>query len=55
MSQSKFAEHFGVIVRNVQDWEQGHRVPSGVSRAFLVAIDRKPEAVRRALIYPATQ
>ena len=49
MSQTEFASHFGVSVRTVQDWEQGRRVPSGVSRAFLLVIDREPEAVRRAL------
>jgi putative transcriptional regulator len=49
LSQSEFAEHFGVSVRTVQDWEQGRRVPSGASRAFLIVIDREPEAVHRAL------
>jgi putative transcriptional regulator len=49
MSQSAFAEHFGVSVRTVQDWEQGRRVPTGASRAFLIVIDREPEAVHRAL------
>ncbi len=49
MSQSEFASYFGVSVRTVQDWEQGRRVPSGASRAFLLVIDREPEAVRRAL------
>ena len=49
MSQSEFAEHFGVSVRTVQDWEQGRRVPQGAARAFLVVIDREPEAVHRAL------
>ena len=49
MSQSEFAAHFGVSVRTVQDWEQGRRVPSGASRAFLVVVDREPQAVRRAL------
>jgi putative transcriptional regulator len=49
MSQNEFAEHFGVSVRTVQDWEQGRRVPGGAARAFLIVIDREPEAVRRAL------
>ena len=49
MSQAEFASYFGVSVRTVQDWEQGRRVPSGASRAFLLVIDREPEAVRRAL------
>lgn len=50
MSQSEFANHFGVSKRTVQDWEQGRRVPTGASRAFLVVIDKEPEAVRRALV-----
>ncbi len=49
MSQRAFADYFGVNVRTVQDWEQGRRVPSGVSKNFLFVIDREPEAVRRAL------
>jgi putative transcriptional regulator len=48
-SQSEFAAHFGVSVRTVQDWEEGRRVLVGASRAFLVVIDREPEAVHRAL------
>ena len=49
MSQSEFADHFGVSIRTVQDWEQGRRVPAGAARAFLTVIDREPEAVHRAL------
>lgn len=49
MSQAGFAEYFGVNVRTIQEWEQGRRVPSGASRAFLTVIDREPKAVRRAL------
>jgi len=49
MTQKEFAMHFGVSIRTVQDWEQGRRVPSGASRAFLIVIDKEPEAVSRAL------
>ncbi len=49
MSQSEFAASFGVSVRTVQQWEQGRAVPSGPARAFLMVIDREPQAVRRAL------
>ena len=49
LSQAAFAAHFGVSARTVQDWEQGRRVPTALSRAFLTVIDREPEAVRRAL------
>lgn len=27
LSQSKFAEHFGIPIRTVQEWEQGRRKP----------------------------
>jgi putative transcriptional regulator len=50
MSQSEFANYFGVSVRTVQEWEQGRAVPSGPARAFLMVIDREPQAVRRALV-----
>jgi putative transcriptional regulator len=50
MSQSRFAAYFGVSVRTVQEWEQGRVVPSGAARAFLIVIDREPDAVRRALV-----
>ena len=50
MSQSEFAAYFGVSVRTIQEWEQGRVVPSGAARAFLIVIDREPDAVRRALV-----
>jgi putative transcriptional regulator len=50
MSQAEFADYFGVNKRTVQDWEQGRRVPTGAARAFLMVIDKEPEAVRRALL-----
>jgi putative transcriptional regulator len=54
MTQAEFAHHFGVSKRTIQDWEQGRRVPSGASRAFLMVIDKEPEAVRRALVSATT-
>jgi putative transcriptional regulator len=50
MSQRRFAAHFGVSVRTIQEWEQGRAVPSGPARALLIVIDREPNAVRRALL-----
>jgi putative transcriptional regulator len=55
MTQKDFAAHFGFPLRTVQEWEQGRIMPSGGTRAFLVVIDREPEAVKRALIQPASQ
>ena len=50
MSQSVFADYFGVNVRTIQDWEQGRRVPTGAAKNFLFVIDQEPDAVRRALV-----
>jgi putative transcriptional regulator len=55
MSQSQFADHFGIPVRTIQEWEQGRRVPSGPMQAFIRVIDREPEAVQRALASPTTR
>jgi putative transcriptional regulator len=49
MSQDEFVRHFSVKKRTIQDWEQHRRRSSGPARAFLLVIDREPEAVRRAL------
>ena len=50
MSQSVFADYFGVSLRTIQDWEQGRRVPTGAAKNFLFVIDQEPDAVRRALV-----
>lgn len=49
MSQGQFAQEFGFSVRTLQEWEQGRSVPSGVSKHFLLVLQKEPEAVRRAL------
>lgn len=50
MSQSEFAEYFGFSVRTLQEWEQGRSVPRGVSRNFLILLQREPEMVRNTLL-----
>lgn len=55
MSQQDFAGYFGVSRRTIQEWEQGRRCPSRAARAFLVVIDREPQAVRRALAAADTE
>jgi putative transcriptional regulator len=49
LSQAAFAARFGFSVKNVRNWEQGVRQPEGAARAYLLVIDRRPEAVEEAL------
>jgi len=49
MSQTEFANAFGVSVGTLRNWEQGRRAPRGPARVLLAVIDREPEAVRRVL------
>lgn len=49
LSQAKFASRFGFSAAAVRDWEQGRRKPESAARAYLMVIDREPEAVERAL------
>jgi putative transcriptional regulator len=49
MTQQEFAVRFGFSVNTVRHWEQGRRVPEGPTRAYLMVIDREPQAVQKAL------
>jgi putative transcriptional regulator len=49
MSQAGFAARFGFSIKNIQNWEQGLRQPEGPARAYLLVIDRNPQAVQDAL------
>lgn len=49
MSQAEFASHYGFSGRTLQEWEQGRARPDSAVRAYLIVIDREPDAVRRAL------
>jgi putative transcriptional regulator len=49
MSQEEFAEHFGIPVGTLRDWEQGRAEPDQAARSYLKVIARKPDVVRRAL------
>jgi putative transcriptional regulator len=49
LTQQEFAISFGFSVNTVRHWEQGRRAPEGPARAYLLVIDREPEAVRKAL------
>jgi putative transcriptional regulator len=49
MTQQQFAARFGFNINTLRHWEQGRRVPEGPTRAYLLVIDREPEAVQKAL------
>jgi putative transcriptional regulator len=49
LSQSAFAQRFGVNLRTLQEWEQGRRAPDQIARSYLRVISLDPEAVARAL------
>jgi len=49
MTQQQFAARFGFNINTLRHWEQGRRAPEGPTRAYLLVIDRDPEAVQRAL------
>jgi putative transcriptional regulator len=49
LSQSQFAERYGFNIRTLQDWESNRVQPPSAVRAYLIVIDRFPEAVEEAL------
>lgn len=49
LTQEQFAARFGFSVRTLRHWEQGLRQPEGAARAYLLVIDRDPNAVEKAL------
>ena len=44
-SQSKFAALIGVNIRTLQNWEQGHRHPTGPARVLLRLVQADPAFV----------
>ena len=49
LTQQAFAGRFGFSVNTLRHWEHGTRQPEGPTRAYLIVIDRAPDAVQRAL------
>ena len=49
LSQARFARAFQISPHTLRNWEQRRRVPEGPARALLLAIDRDPKALMRAL------
>jgi len=48
-SQSKFAILIGVNIRTLQNWEQGHRHPTGPAKILLRLVQADPESVFKTL------
>lgn len=42
LSQSAFAETYGIPASSIRDWEQGRTSPDNTARAYLQAIARLP-------------
>lgn len=49
LSQEQFALEFGLELSTLRNWEQGRSEPDTAANAYLLMIDRDPDAVRRAL------
>ncbi|MDR1012002.1 MAG: hypothetical protein LBM04_12920 [Opitutaceae bacterium] len=45
----KFASLLGISRRTVENWEQGHREPTGAVRVLIQVAARHPEAVLEAV------
>lgn len=48
-TQSKFAALIGVNVRTLQNWEQGHRHPTGPAKVLLRLVQADPNSVVKNL------
>ena len=48
-SQSKFATLIGVNIRTLQNWEQGHRHPTGPAKVLLRLVQADPQSVVKYL------
>jgi putative transcriptional regulator len=49
LTQSEFANRFGLSAATLRDWEQKRRTPEAPARLYLRMIEKEPEAVLRAL------
>jgi putative transcriptional regulator len=49
LSQTAFAQTFGLDVTALHAWEQGRRRPDRAARVLLAVIAKEPQAVLRAL------
>lgn len=45
LTQPRFAQLLGISVRTLQNWEQGHREPTGAAKVLLRIAEKHPDAV----------
>ena len=50
LSQSSFANRFGLSVFALRNWEQGKRQPDPAARAYLKVIEKAPDVVTNVLV-----
>jgi putative transcriptional regulator len=49
LSQSSFANRFGLSLYTLRNWEQGKRQPDPAARAYLKVIEKAPDVVSKVL------
>ncbi len=49
LSQTAFADKFGLSAASVKDWEQGRRYPDATARILLKVIAKSPRVVEEAI------
>lgn len=49
LSQTRFALLIGVSKRTLENWEQGHRHPTGPAKALLRIVEANPQVALKAL------
>lgn len=49
LTQQEFASRYGFGLARVRDWEQGRSRPDAALRAYLLVIEKKPQAVDEVL------
>ena len=47
LTQSDFANEFGIPLATLKNWEQGHRQPEGATLLFFRLIEQDPEGMRK--------
>ena len=49
LSQTSFANSFGLSVYSLRNWEQGKRYPDPAARAYLKVIEKAPDIIMKVL------